>query len=171
MQDANGEHLHFLPLPVRSKPLLLAVLALIATTVVVLSLTSRRRPASGLVGGHLRSCPTSPNCASSVCGDGTHLADPIPVYGDPQSEFERLVGLAQALPRTERLQLTEDYAHFEVSSRMLRFRSDLELHLDGPGHLIHLRSASRVGHSDFGTNHATIEHLRALFRSHESPQP
>jgi len=159
------------PPPVRSKPLLLAVFALIVTTVGVLSLTSRRRPASGLIGGHLRPCPTSPNCVSSVCGDGTHLVDPIPVYGDPQSEFERLVGLTQTLPRTELLQLTEDYAHFEVSSRILLFRSDLELHLDVPGHLIHLRSASRVGHSDFGTNQTTIEHLRALFQGRESPQP
>jgi uncharacterized protein (DUF1499 family) len=151
----------------RSKPILLAVLALIATTVVALSLASRRRPFSGLVDGHLRPCPTSPNCASSVCGDGNHEADPLPVYGDPQSEFERLVGLTQALPRTELLQLTEDYAHFEMSTRILQFRNDLELHLDAPGHLIQLRSASRVGHSDFGSNQATLEHLRALFQGRD----
>jgi len=77
------------------------------------------------------------------------------------------VGLALALPRTELLQLTEDYAHFEVSTRILQFRSDLELHLDAPLRLIQLRSSSRVGHSDFGSNHATLEHLRALFQGHE----
>ncbi len=150
-----------------SKPLLLAVLALVATAVVGLSLASRRRPTSGLVDGHLRPCPTSPNCASSVCVDGAHGADPLPIYGDPQSEFERLVGLTQSLPRTELLQLKEDYAHFEVCTRILRFRSDLELHLDAPEHLIQLRSASRVGHSDFGSNHATLERLRALFQGRE----
>ncbi|HIK62160.1 MAG TPA: DUF1499 domain-containing protein [Planctomycetes bacterium] len=166
-QDADREPLHPLPLPLRSKPLLLVVLALVVTTVVALSFASRRRPVSGLLDGHLRPCPTSPNCASSVCGDGAHEAHPLPVYGDPQSEFERLVGLTQSQPRTELLQLTEDYAHFEVSTRMLRFRSDLELHLDVPGRLIQLRSASRVGHSDFGSNHATLEHLRSLFQGRE----
>jgi uncharacterized protein (DUF1499 family) len=77
------------------------------------------------------------------------------------------VGLALALPRTELLQLTEDYAHFEVSTRILQFRSDLELHLDAPLRLIQLRSASRVGHSDFGSNHTTLEHLCALFQGRE----
>jgi uncharacterized protein (DUF1499 family) len=75
--------------------------------------------------------------------------------------------LTQSLPRTELLQLKEDYAHFEVCTRILRFRSDLELHLDAPEHLIQLRSASRVGHSDFGSNHATLERLRALFQGRE----
>ncbi len=155
----------------RSKPLLLALLALFVTVVAALSMVSRRRPVSGLVDGNLRSCPTTPNCASSVCRDGAHEVAPVTLYGDPQSEFERLVGLAQALPRTEMLQLTEDYAHFETVTRVLRFRGDVEFHLDAPGRKIHLRSASRVGHSDFGANRAFLEHLRALFQGRIPPSP
>ena len=153
----------------RSKPILLALLALFVATILGLSLSSHRRPTSGLVAGQLRPCPTTPNCASSTCSDGEHWVESLAIYGDPQSEFERLVGLAQALPRTELLQLGEVYAHFEVVTRLLRFRGDVELHLDRSGSQIHMRSASRVGHSDLGANREFLEHLRALFRGRDHP--
>jgi len=40
---------------------------------------------------------------------------------------------------------------------------DVEFWLDPVGGVIHVRSASRVGQSDFGANRARIEALRAKF--------
>ena len=46
---------------------------------------------------------------------------------------------------------------------LLRFRDDLELQLDATAGVIHLRSCSRVGRSDLGTNRRRVEAIRGAF--------
>ena len=43
------------------------------------------------------------------------------------------------------------------------FVDDLELQVDPTARVIHVRSASRLGHRDFGVNRARVESLRAAF--------
>jgi uncharacterized protein (DUF1499 family) len=50
------------------------------------------------------------------------------------------------------------------SSVFFGFVDDLELHLCPSQNLIAVRSASRLGHSDFGVNRKRIENLRGLLR-------
>ena len=45
-----------------------------------------------------------------------------------------------------------------------RFVDDINVILDADAELIHIRSASRVGHSDFGVNRKRIEALRTELR-------
>ena len=137
--------------------LLLGLLLLAA--VVGLSLSSRRRPESGLVDGRLRACPTKPNCVCSQDPDEGHLVEPLQIIGDPDEAFAALVGRLKQ--RHELLHLGDDYAHFELVSSVLRFRRDLELLVDREARLIHVRSASRVGHTDLGANRRRVEALRA----------
>jgi uncharacterized protein (DUF1499 family) len=54
--------------------------------------------------------------------------------------------------------------HAEVTSSFFGFVDDLELHLRPADRMIAVRSASRLGYSDFGVNRARIEHLRALLQ-------
>lgn len=126
-----------------------------------LSCASAQAPASGLLDGALRPCPDSPNCVSSQAEPDSpaHIA-PLDFEGDPAAAFERLVAWINQLPRTEQLALEPGYAHFEFTTRLLRFRDDLELQLDAGARKIHVRSASRVGHSDLGTNRARVESIR-----------
>ncbi len=58
----------------------------------------------------------------------------------------------------------EDYLHATFTSTLFRFIDDLELSLDENNKLIHIRSASRVGHSDLGQNRKRVERLRNDFR-------
>ncbi len=44
------------------------------------------------------------------------------------------------------------YLHVEFTSAFFRFVDDVEFLLDDEKKLIHVRSASRVGNSDFGVN-------------------
>jgi len=57
------------------------------------------------------------------------------------------------------------YLHAIFVSRLFRFVDDLELRLDEGAGVIQVRSASRVGHSDFGVNRKRVERLRERFRS------
>ena len=142
---------------------MLGVLALVLVAAVGLSLATRRRPPSGLVEGRLRPCPDTPNCVSSQSGGEPQSVRPLRFEGDPQEAFARLVGLVDALPRTELVQHVEGYAHFEVTTALMRFRDDLEFQLDATAGVIHLRSCSRVGRSDLGTNRRRVEAIRAAF--------
>ena len=143
--------------PVRPRIVLAALTFLLAAAVVGVALTSRSRPASGLVGGRLRPCPTTDNCVCSQDSGETHSISPLVVTGDPDEAFARLVGRLDT--RYELLLLEDSYAHLEVSN-WLGMRGDLELMLERETGLVHVRSASRVGRVDLGANRRRVEALR-----------
>ncbi len=139
-----------------------ALVLLIGATLVVLSLASRKAPTLGLVDGRLRVCPPTPNC---VCSDHPAEASavaPLRFRGDPSSAWQRL---KQAVVATGgEIDVEQDgYLHARYVTRWLRFVDDVEFRLDQAGGLIHVRSASRVGHSDFGANRRRLEAIRAAF--------
>ena len=57
----------------------------------------------------------------------------------------------------------ERYIHTEFTSAFFRFVDDVEFLLDDGTRTIHVRSASRVGYSDFGVNRRRVEELRSRF--------
>ena len=116
--------------------------------------------------GRLRPCPDTPNCVSSQSVVADQAVRPLRFEGDPQEAFARLVGLVDALSRTDLVEHVEGYAHFEVTTALMRFRDDLEFQLDPEAGVIHLRSCSRVGRSDLGTNRRRVEAIRAAFEDH-----
>lgn len=50
------------------------------------------------------------------------------------------------------------------TSKFFGFVDDLECRIDQANHTIHLRSASRVGHSDFGANRKRVALITTLFQ-------
>jgi uncharacterized protein (DUF1499 family) len=65
------------------------------------------------------------------------------------------------MPRTRIVRETADYLHAECRSTLFGFIDDLELNLRPTEGIIAVRSASRLGYSDFGANRRRIERLRA----------
>lgn len=57
---------------------------------------------------------------------------------------------------------TENYLHAECRSTLIGFVDDLELHLRPAARVIAVRSAARIGRSDFGVNRRRVETLRAV---------
>lgn len=126
-----------------------------------LSLTSREPGALGMRDGRLRPCPDTPNCVVSE-GERPSIA-PLTFTGDAADSWQAARSAVEALGGTVR---TDDggYLWATFTSRIFRFVDDLELRLDADGGAIHMRSASRVGHSDLGVNSKRVEALRAGFR-------
>ena len=60
---------------------------------------------------------------------------------------------------------TDSYVAATFRSNIFRFIDDFEIRLDTENKLIHIRSASRVGNSDFGANRKRIEKLKALYEA------
>ena len=65
----------------------------------------------------------------------------------------------ESLPRVRRVDEGPDYAHYVFTTLVFRFEDDVEVE-QGEG-CIHIRSASRVGHSDLGTNRRRVEQIRS----------
>lgn len=90
---------------------------------------------------------------------------PLTFQGEPQLAMEHLITI---LRQTEGLRIVEqqpDYLYAQANTKLLKFTDDLEFWLDRSGQLIHMRSASRLGHSDLGTNRTRLEAIRVRFSS------
>ena len=114
--------------------------------------------------GRLKPCPPKPNC---VCSRHDalprHRVEPFAVSGDPAVAFSRLKALLEAVPRTRIVTATDDYLH-AVCRTPLGFPDDVECLLSSEEGVIHLRSTSRVGRSDYGVNRRRVGDLRRRFQ-------
>lgn len=89
--------------------------------------------------------------------------EPLRFTGDGEAAMARLATLLSNWPGTTLVTRQPDYLYARCETRWLRFTDDLELWLDAPAGVIHVRSASRIGRKDFGANRARVEALRAAW--------
>ena len=121
------------------------------------------RPANlGIKGGRLAPCPWTPNCVSSDAADTSHGVAAFRLNAPPEQAWRALRSALESLPRVGIVAITEDYIHAECSSAVFGFVDDLELNLRAQENLISVRSAARLGYSDFGVNRRRVENLRQL---------
>lgn len=147
-------------------PILLTVAILLAGIFAgrAMGLFAGKRPESlGAAAGRLAPCKTSPNCVSSQAdrGDEAHFIAPIAAGTDPERKFAELLRIVRSTDRASVVAEGRDYLYAEYRSRVLGFVDDVEFSLDPRAALIHVRSASRMGYSDFGVNRDRIEGIRA----------
>lgn len=81
--------------------------------------------------------------------------------GDPLTVMHRCREAALEIPGIRLVDDRNDYLRFEAVTRLCRFVDDLECLADPTNKVIHVRSASRIGHSDLGANRRRIEQIRA----------
>ena len=113
----------------------------------------------------LKPCPSSPNCVSSLAEeDANHRVPPLGWTGDLDQTKARLRQAVLAAGHATFVVQEDTYWHIEFRSRVFRFVDDVEFLFDAQTRLIHVRSASRMGHSDLGVNRARVEKIRAIFR-------
>jgi uncharacterized protein (DUF1499 family) len=128
-------------------PVMLAVLAGI----------SRSGEAPGLLGGKLRPCGAAPN---AVCSEDSKAARQVePINGATENDWQLLCTAVSRLGGTIHDD-TGDYLWATFRSRVFGFVDDFEARRDVETNVIHLRSASRVGHSDLGANSRRVEQIR-----------
>jgi uncharacterized protein (DUF1499 family) len=106
-------------------------------------------------------CPSSPNCVSSQATDADHFIVPFKITGNVEQVWAALKKSLVSQSRTVITNETDDTLHAEATSLVFRFVDDIDVVLDANARLIHIRSASRTGYSDFGVNRKRVEMLRA----------
>lgn len=105
----------------------------------------------------LSKCPTSPNCVCSCYPkDVDHFVKPLFVKGDAKAKLKEIC--LNKFKRCELVEESDKYLHFVFTSFFFRFKDDVEFYVDGD--VVHVKSASRVGHSDLGVNKKRVEKIR-----------
>jgi uncharacterized protein (DUF1499 family) len=153
---------------------LILIVAAWAVTMTILSATSRRPDNLGVHEGKLAPCPNTPNCVSSQTDDEAHRMAPIPFEGRAGVALDRLEATLAARPRTAGVKKMNKlclYLRAECTSFLFRFVDDVEFLVDPEAKVIHFRSASRVGRSDFGVNRKRMEEIRKDFESLSVARP
>jgi uncharacterized protein (DUF1499 family) len=126
-----------------------------------MGLFSCKRPSDlGVKNGRLKPPPSSPNAVSSQVQDARHAIAPLSYSSSPERAMDALVRIVEATPRTHIISRTSDYVYAEYESALMGFVDDVEFWFEPNTKIIHVRSASRLGRSDFGVNRARIEDIR-----------
>jgi uncharacterized protein (DUF1499 family) len=127
--------------------------------------TGKRPTDLGVRDGRLAPPPRKPNCVSSQAdpGDAVHHVAPLKLEGDSAGAMKRLRAVVEGMPRTKVIESRADYLYAEFSTALMGYVDDVEFYCDGRA--IHVRSASRLGHSDLGVNRKRVEAIRAAFEA------
>ena len=121
--------------------------------------------ANGFAGGaNFFSCPESPNCVSTEVDkkDSTHYVAPFEATDGSEATWEKIRKTVLKMPRTEIVEEKSFYFKAEVTSLIFRFVDDLEVSFCPETKILSVKSASRVGYSDFDVNRKRVENLREL---------
>jgi len=140
------------------------VLGFLAVRVIIAVVSPKAikiRPANG----QLAECPESPNCVSSQAERADQKVEPLKYSGPMEEAKLRLRLVIDGMPGTKVLQEDRIYMQVEYQTLVFGFIDDVEFLMDDAKKVIHVRSASRLGYSDLGTNRRRVEAIRRLFEN------
>ena len=119
-----------------------------------------------LNGSELRPCPDKPNCVQTYNPiDDSHFQLPL---NFKRNDMQTKLAITAAINETGGKIISETtlapagyYLHAEFQSDWLKFVDDVEVVIKDK--LIHIRSASRLGHSDLGVNAERFDEIKAVY--------
>jgi uncharacterized protein (DUF1499 family) len=117
-----------------------------------------------LIDGQLLPCPDKPNCVSSESPEGDSHIAPLEFTENAPIAWETIQDLLVDMGGQIE-EVDDSFLHATFRSRIFRFVDDVTCLLDEENSRIHIRSAARVGHSDFGVNRKRVDELRKRFAS------
>ena len=140
--------------------LILAFLALFF----ILGAISKSGKAPGLIDGRLSQCPDKPNCVCSEHKDDAgHYVEPVVIpENNAVNTLSVLKNVIQDMGGSIQAE-ADNYLAATFSSAIFGFVDDLEIRIDTDRAVVHVRSASRVGHGDLGVNRHRTELLGKLY--------
>ncbi|KJG34851.1 DUF1499 domain-containing protein [Photobacterium angustum] len=103
-------------------------------------------------------CENKPNCVSTIEKREQFSVEPFLLTTKGKHSWEEIKQVALQLPGAKIADQSDHYLHIEATSKVFRFIDDFEV--EKKAELLQVRSASRVGYSDFGVNRKRVETFR-----------
>ena len=152
------------------KWLLYGTIALVVLVLLAAQLGAFSGHAPGNLGprdGKLAPPAKTPNSVSSQAGlwpqhpmqEDARIA-PLALKGNGPATLAQIKRVVESMPGARVIESRDDYLYVQFSTRLMKFVDDAEFWFDPASGVVHVRSASRVGRSDFGVNRERIEAIR-----------
>ncbi|KZN12883.1 DUF1499 domain-containing protein [Marinomonas sp. TW1] len=143
--------------------MILLVVVLLAGFFVYVTMNNQMPEGLGVTNGQLKLCSSSPNCISTQTDqtDEVHFAEPL-VYSGNRQDVQLRIEAYMLQQGAKLVDHSLGYAHFEVESDIVGYIDDVEFYLPKSDSVVHIRSASRVGYSDFGINRDRVRQIQNL---------
>lgn len=141
------------------RPVLYRTLALFATTSLLIGCGSADQADTTVDRYQINHiCGDSPNCVSTQDEREAHYLSPFVLTAKGTKSWKQIQRLALTLPGAALADERPDYFRVVCTSMFFRFKDDFEVMQVGDTLVV--RSASRVGYSDFGVNRERAEQFR-----------
>ena len=111
----------------------------------------------GVRNGKLAELSKKPNCVSSQAINDAKKVDPLKYSGALKEQMSKVQSAISNMPGAKIKQTSDNYLYAVFTTKIMRFKDDVEVFLDDESKLLHFRSASRVGYSDLGVNRKRYE--------------
>lgn len=119
---------------------------------------------AGLQNNQLSPCPESPNCINSeYADDSAHYIAAITYQNRSVEDIIQLLQQAIAMSGGRITEYKDHYIASTYTTRLFRFVDDVEFRIDPQQQRVHIRSASRQGHSDLGANRKRVQTIKQIF--------
>ncbi len=119
----------------------------------------------GVKDGRLAPCPATPNCVSSQSADREHAVEPLAYSTSTEEAVSVMKSIIGSMKRSRVVSENSNYIHAEFTSAVWRFVDDVEFSFDDATKSVHIRSASRLGKSDFGVNRKRVEAISEAWKA------
>ncbi|MFV1983506.1 MAG: DUF1499 domain-containing protein [Thiohalomonadales bacterium] len=150
---------------------IIIILIFVIVTVFIIQfiglLKGERPEILGIHNNQLRACPEKSNCVSSYSSYSSNLKfniEPLPYFSTAENSITKIQKTLLGIKGITIITQDKDYIYAECKSFFLGFVDDLEVYCDESKQRCFVRSASRLGYSDFGVNRKRIEKIRKLIQ-------
>ncbi|MGB2991658.1 MAG: DUF1499 domain-containing protein [Paenisporosarcina sp.] len=118
----------------------------------------------GLTNGQLQPVEDKPNSVSSQTVLQRNYMDPIPYTGNRLQSRGKIKAILTNMKRIELVEEQDKYLHYVVTSKVFKFKDDVEFYFDDSNQVIQFRSKSRVGYTDFGVNRKRMKKITDAYK-------
>jgi uncharacterized protein (DUF1499 family) len=111
-------------------------------------------------------CPSSPNCVSTLADpmDKEHYISPYEYDVSRQEAYDALLSYLKSEKGVQIVENKDSYIHAVFTTKIMRFKDDVEFHFPEGSQRVDLKSASRIGYGDMGKNRKRMEEIREILK-------
>ncbi|MDX1805809.1 MAG: DUF1499 domain-containing protein [Paenisporosarcina sp.] len=118
----------------------------------------------GVTNGQLQPVEDKPNSVSSQTDIQRNFMEPIPYSDNRLQSRSKIKAIVTNMKRIELVEEKDDYLHYVETSKVFKFKDDVEFYFDDSNRVIQFRSKSRVGHTDLGVNRKRMKKITDAFK-------
>jgi len=111
----------------------------------------------GVRNNQLSPLSKKPNCVSSQTDCKSKKVSALSYSVELKEQMGKVIAAISGMQGCKIMQKSDNYLYAVFTTKIMRFKDDVEIYLDDEAKQLHFRSASRLGYSDLGVNRKRYE--------------